>query len=130
MRKLPIALQVFSIREEAEKDFKGTMEKVKEMGYDGVELAGTYGYTFEEIKEILRNITGEQAIELLLEVVEGLLEDVENIKDQLSDLHDHQKQNKVNIHIDPPSTSPPWGVNINDIRPRWQTHLSNNVSPK
>lgn len=56
MRKLPIALQVFSIREEAEKDFKGTMEKVKEMGYDGVELAGTYGYTFEEIKEILSEV--------------------------------------------------------------------------
>lgn len=56
MRKLPIALQVYSIREEAEKDFAGTMAKVKEMGYDGVELAGTYGHTFQEIKEILADV--------------------------------------------------------------------------
>ena len=56
MRKLPIALQVYSIREEAEKDFAGTMSKVKEMGYDGVELAGTYGLSFGELKETLAEV--------------------------------------------------------------------------
>ena len=53
MRKMSIALQVFSIREEAEKDFRGTMKQVKEMGYDGVELAGLYNYSPEEIRDIL-----------------------------------------------------------------------------
>lgn len=43
MKKFPIALQVYSVRDDAEKDFAGTMRLVKEMGYDGVELAGLYG---------------------------------------------------------------------------------------
>ncbi len=42
MKKFPIALQVYSVRDAAEKDFAGTMRRVKAMGYDGVELAGLY----------------------------------------------------------------------------------------
>ena len=38
MKKFPIALQVYSGRDQAEDDFAGTMAKVREMGYDGVEL--------------------------------------------------------------------------------------------
>lgn len=56
MKKLPIAVQVYSIRDEAEKDFKSTMLKVKAMGYDGVELAGLYGYSPEEIRDCLNEI--------------------------------------------------------------------------
>ena len=43
MKTLPVAVQVYSVREDAEKDFAGTMKKIKEIGYDGVELAGLYG---------------------------------------------------------------------------------------
>ena len=39
MKKIQIALQVFSIRDEAERDFEKSMEQVKKMGYAGVELA-------------------------------------------------------------------------------------------
>lgn len=53
---LPIALQVYSVREYAEKDFKGTMEQIKAMGYAGVELAGLYGYSAVEIKKILDEV--------------------------------------------------------------------------
>lgn len=42
MKKIPVALQVYSVRDQAQADFEGTMRLVKEMGYDGVELAGTY----------------------------------------------------------------------------------------
>ena len=42
MKKWPIALQVYSVRDEAAADFEGTMRNLKKMGYDGVELAGTY----------------------------------------------------------------------------------------
>ncbi len=56
MKQWPIALQVFSVREDAERDFAGTMRKVKAMGYDGVELAGTYGKTAVEIKAILDEV--------------------------------------------------------------------------
>ncbi len=35
-----IAIQLYSVREDAEKDLKGTLAKLKAMGYDGVEFAG------------------------------------------------------------------------------------------
>lgn len=37
-----ISLQLWSIQEECAKDFLGTLTKVKEFGYDGVEFAGYY----------------------------------------------------------------------------------------
>ena len=40
---LPIAIQVYSVREDAERDFTGTMKQIKYAGYEGVELAGLYG---------------------------------------------------------------------------------------
>lgn len=56
MKTLPVALQVYSIREEASNDFKKAMQEVKKLGYDGVELAGLYGHSPEEIKNILEEI--------------------------------------------------------------------------
>ena len=56
MKKFPIALQVYSVRDVAEKDFRGTMEQVKAMGYDGVELAGLYEKSAAEIKQILDEV--------------------------------------------------------------------------
>ena len=56
MKRFPIAIQVYSIRDAAEADFVGTMKAVKEMGYSGVELAGTYGMTAVQIKEILDEV--------------------------------------------------------------------------
>ncbi len=56
MKERLIALQVYSVRDAAEADFAGTMRKVKEMGYDGVELAGTYGMTAVEAKKILDEV--------------------------------------------------------------------------
>lgn len=55
MGRLPVALQVYTIREDAEKDFVRAMQEVKNMGYDGVELAGLYGYPPEEIRDILKD---------------------------------------------------------------------------
>ncbi|MDF2922588.1 MAG: sugar phosphate isomerase [Paenibacillaceae bacterium] len=56
MKKLAVAVQVYSIREDAERDFRGTMEQVKQMGYDGVELAGLYGRSPEEIRDCLKEV--------------------------------------------------------------------------
>lgn len=56
MAKLPVAVQVYSVRDDAEADFKGTMTKIKEMGYDGVELAGLYGMAPEEVRAILDEV--------------------------------------------------------------------------
>lgn len=46
---LPIALQLYSVREDLEKDLKGTLAKVKAMGYEGVEFAGLYDNSVEDI---------------------------------------------------------------------------------
>lgn len=51
--KIPIGLQLYSIRHECEKDLAGTLAKVAEMGYDGVEFAGYYGHGAGEIKGLL-----------------------------------------------------------------------------
>jgi len=53
---LPIALQLFSVREDLEKDFRGTLKKVKSFGYDGVEFAGLYGNEPETVKQMLDEI--------------------------------------------------------------------------
>ena len=46
----PVALQLYSVRDAMAEDFVGTIKKVKEMGYDGVEFAGLNGLTADEIK--------------------------------------------------------------------------------
>lgn len=48
---MKLALQLYSVREEMEKDFFGTLKKVKEMGYEGCEFAGLYGNDPIKIKE-------------------------------------------------------------------------------
>lgn len=52
MKKFPIALQLYSIRFEIGDDVEATLKSLKEMGYDGVELAGFCGKTPEEFKAI------------------------------------------------------------------------------
>ena len=56
MKNTPIGLQMFSLSEESEADFVGTLKKVAEMGYDGVEFAGYGGYTAQELKKILQDL--------------------------------------------------------------------------
>lgn len=50
---LPIALQLYSVRDFIEKDFEGTLKEVKAMGYDGVEFAGLYGHSPMEVKTMV-----------------------------------------------------------------------------
>lgn len=54
---LPIALQLYSVRNEIAADFEGTIRKVKELGYDGVEFAGLFDKTPGYIKALM-NKTG------------------------------------------------------------------------
>lgn len=50
----PVAVQLYSVRWDAEKDLRGTLGKIKEMGYDGVEFAGLHGNTPAEVRSICR----------------------------------------------------------------------------
>ena len=53
MAKIPIALQLYSVREDCAKDFIGTIKAVSEMGYEGVEFAGYYNLEAKDIRKIL-----------------------------------------------------------------------------
>ena len=50
---LPVALQIYSVRDDLDRDFVGTLRKVKEMGYDGVELPGLGKRGGKEVKTML-----------------------------------------------------------------------------
>ena len=58
-KKLPVGIQVYGLRdllENTPENFKNVMQQVKDLGYDGVELAGLYGLTPEYVKEVLDEI--------------------------------------------------------------------------
>ena len=76
MKKAYIGYQIYSAREEAEKDLLSVLKQLAAMGYDGVEFAGFYGYTAEEIKAMLKE-TGLKAISShagIPATVEGMFE--------------------------------------------------------
>ena len=50
---VPIAIQLHSVRDAAQADLSGTLRQLSEIGYKGVELAGTYGYPAEDLKGFL-----------------------------------------------------------------------------
>ncbi len=53
LKKIPIALQMYTLREECEQDFLSAFERVAKLGYHGVELAGYYDMPVEKIKQTL-----------------------------------------------------------------------------
>ena len=42
-KHIPVGLQLYSVRDVLGKDFEGTLAKVAEMGFEGVEFAGNFG---------------------------------------------------------------------------------------
>ena len=59
MSKLPVGIQVYGLRdllESTPENFRSVMSKIKEFGYDGVELAGLYGLEPEFVRDTLRQV--------------------------------------------------------------------------
>lgn len=54
-----LGLQLYSLRDLAQDDFVGTLKKVADIGYDGVEFAGYGGLSAQE----LRRVTGDLGLE-------------------------------------------------------------------
>jgi len=52
-KRIPVGLQLYSVRQPLGKDFEGVVAKVAEMGYKGVEFAGYYDKSAEDLKKIL-----------------------------------------------------------------------------
>ena len=53
MDRIPIGLELYSVRHELEKDALGTLKAVADMGYDGVEFAGPPKHSGDELKAML-----------------------------------------------------------------------------
>lgn len=53
MKDLKVGIQLYSLRDEMQKDMDATLKRVKEMGYDYVEFAGFYDKSADEIKALL-----------------------------------------------------------------------------
>ncbi len=78
MINLPIAIQLYSVRDDMAKDFEGTLKKIKAMGYDGVEFAGIFDKSAEEVKSIcaangLTPISAHVAPTQILADIEGVV---------------------------------------------------------
>ena len=53
---LPIGIQLYSVRDAAKADLKGTLMQLKKMGYDGVQFAGLYDHSPEEVRDMCKDI--------------------------------------------------------------------------
>ncbi len=49
---MKLGVQLYSVRDEMGKDFEGTLKKVRDMGYEGVEFAGLFDKSAEEVKAL------------------------------------------------------------------------------
>jgi len=56
MARIPIGLQLYSIRKECEADLPGSLAAVAKSGYDGVEFAGYYGRSAAELRKMLDDL--------------------------------------------------------------------------
>lgn len=55
MSQIPVGLQLYSLRDAAEKDILATIASVGEMGYDGIEFAGYFNHSASDIRNALDN---------------------------------------------------------------------------
>ncbi len=79
MKQFQVGLQLYSVREDMEKDMLGTLKKVKDMGYDYVEFAGYFNHTAQEVKSMLDEcglecVSVHQAYAPFLEDEKGMID--------------------------------------------------------
>jgi sugar phosphate isomerase/epimerase len=56
MAKIPVALQLYSIRADCARDLPGSLKAVADMGYEGVEFAGYYDRSAAELRSMLDDL--------------------------------------------------------------------------
>ncbi|MCL4504902.1 MAG: sugar phosphate isomerase/epimerase [Chloroflexi bacterium] len=56
MKKYPVSIQLYSVREQAKHDFVGVLKKIAAMGYVGVEPAGLYGMDPIAVRKVLDDL--------------------------------------------------------------------------
>ncbi|WP_318615695.1 sugar phosphate isomerase/epimerase [Sporosarcina sp. YIM B06819] len=77
-----LGLQLYSIKEAAEQNLLGVLEKVAHFGYEGVQFAGFFGHSATEVKEKMDTV-GIQAAGAHVQI-----EELQNDLDGLLDYHD------------------------------------------
>jgi sugar phosphate isomerase/epimerase len=50
---IPVGLQLYTVRDECEKDFEGTLKQIAAIGYKNVEVYDFYGKTAADVKKLL-----------------------------------------------------------------------------
>jgi sugar phosphate isomerase/epimerase len=50
---IPVGLQLYTVREQCEKDFEGTLKQIAAIGYKNVEVYDFYGKTAADVKKLL-----------------------------------------------------------------------------
>lgn len=100
------SLQLYSVRDSAGENFEETLKKVSEMGYTGVEFAGFYGHSAEEIADMLNKynlkVTGiHQGLDPLMEDFDGVVEYNKKIgnKHYIIPGHDLSSQDKIDEFV-------------------------------
>lgn len=79
-----IGVQLYTVRDQLEKDFVGTIEKVAQIGYKEVEFAGYYDHTPQEVRELLDRLglkspSGHIGLELLRDDLDAQIQSAKTI---------------------------------------------------
>ena len=56
MSRIPLALQLYSLRDDSAKDFPAVLKSVAELGYEAVEFAGYHGHSAPELRRMLDDL--------------------------------------------------------------------------
>ncbi len=80
---LPIGLQLYTVRDQLQKDFDGTLKQVAAAGYQEVEMAGFYKRTAAEVRQSLAvaGLSCPSAHYPLIELMSGLDDKISYAKD-------------------------------------------------
>ncbi len=78
MSTVPVALQLYTVRDQTAVDFPGTVRRVAELGYAGIELAGDGGLTAEQLRALLdetglRLAGSHVPLERMIEDMDGVI---------------------------------------------------------
>ena len=79
MKNAPIAYQIYSARKEAEQDLLSVLRQLKALGYDGVEFAGFYGHSAQDVRAMLeecglRAVSSHVALKLIAADMQGVID--------------------------------------------------------
>jgi sugar phosphate isomerase/epimerase len=73
MKKYPVSIQLYSVRDDAQRDFVAVLKKIAAMGYVGVEPAGLHGMAAKDVRKVLDDLG------LKVSSIHGQLPTTENV---------------------------------------------------